>query len=78
MRGTLWVRCYWVSYFWCVVEGRVRFGVNSRIAVRLDEPQLLEYIERREVALGKYRASLPDAARTFANPQKDYDDYLNN
>ena len=29
------------------------------------------------MALGKYRASLLNAARIFANPQKNYDDYLN-
>lgn len=63
--------------FGALSKGELDLALTQGLPLGLDEPQLLEYIERREVALGKYRASLLDAARTFANPQKDYDDYLN-
>jgi hypothetical protein len=63
--------------FGALSKGELDLALTQGLPLGLEEPKLLEYIERREVALGKYRASLLDAARTFANPQKDYDDYLN-
>ena len=62
--------------FGALSKGELDLALTQGLPLGLDEPQLLEYIERREVALGKYRASLLNAARIFANPQKDYDDYL--
>ena len=62
--------------FGALSKGELDLALTQGLPLGLEEPKLLEYIERREVALGKYRASLLNAARIFANPQKDYDDYL--
>ena len=63
--------------FGALSKGELDLALTQGLPLTLRPPQLLEYIERREVALGKYRASLLNAARIFANPQKNYDDYLN-
>ena len=62
--------------FGALSKGELDLALSQGLPLTLRPPQLLEYIERREVALGKYRASLLNAARIMANPQKNYDDYL--
>ena len=62
--------------FGALSKGELDLALTQGLPTSLNEPQLLEFIERREVALGKYRTSLLNAARIMANPQKNYDDYL--
>jgi len=62
--------------FGALSKGELDLALSQGLPTGLEEPKLLELIERREIALGKYRTSLLNAARIMANPQKDYEDYL--
>jgi hypothetical protein len=63
--------------FGALSKGELDLALAQGLPMGLNEPQLLEYIERRELALKKYRQSLMEAARIYANPEKDFEDYLN-
>ena len=62
--------------FGALSKGELDLALSQGLPLGLNEPQLLEYIERRELALKKYRQSLMEAARIYADPQKDFNDYL--
>lgn len=62
--------------FGALSKGELDLALSQGLPLGLNEPQLLEYIERREVALKKYRQSLMEAARIYADPNKDFNDYL--
>ena len=64
--------------FGALSKGELDLALSQGLPLGLNEPQLLEYIERREVALKKYRQSLVEAARIYADPEKDFNDYLDN
>lgn len=63
--------------FGALSKGELDLALAQGLPMGLNEPQLLEYIERRELALKKYRQSLMEAARIYADPEKDFEDYLN-
>ena len=63
--------------FGALSKGELDLALSQGLPLGLNEPQLLEYIERRELALQKYRQSLMEAAYEFADPEKDMRDYLN-
>jgi len=62
--------------FGALSKGELDLALTQGLPQGLNEPQLLEYIERRELALQKYRQSLMEAARIYSDPDKDFDDYL--
>jgi len=62
--------------FGALSKGELDLALTQGLPLTLKPPQLLEFIERREAAIKKYRTILMKAARTMADPQKDYDDYL--
>lgn len=62
--------------FGALSKGELDLALTQGLPLGLKPPQLLEFIERREAAIKKYRTSLMAAARIMANPQKDYNDYL--
>jgi hypothetical protein len=62
--------------FGALSKGELDLALTQGLPLGLKPPQLLEFIERREAAIKKYRTILMQAARTMADPQKDYDDYL--
>lgn len=62
--------------FGALSKGELDLALSQGLPTGLNEPQLLEYIERRELALQKYRQSLMEAARIYADPEKDMNDYL--
>ncbi len=62
--------------FGALSKGELDLALTQGLPLGLKPPQLLEFIERREAAIKKYRTSLMAAARIMADPQKDYNDYL--
>jgi len=62
--------------FGALSKGELDLALTQGLPLGLNEPQLLEYIERRELAMKRYRQSLMEAARVYADPNKDFNDYL--
>ena len=62
--------------FGALSKGELDLALTQGLPSGLNEPQLLEYIERRELAMKRYRQSLMEAARVYADPNKDFNDYL--
>lgn len=62
--------------FGALSKGELDLALSQGLPTSLKGKPLLEYIERRELALSKYRQSLMEAARIFADKDKDYNDYL--
>ena len=62
--------------FGALSAGELELALSQGLPLGLNEPQLLEYIERRELALKKYRQSLMEAANIYADPDKNMRDYL--
>lgn len=54
--------------FGALSKGELDLALRTALPVNLNERQLLEYIERRELALTKYQQSLVAAARWYATP----------
>ena len=62
--------------FGALSKGELDLALSQGLPLGLNEPQLLEFIERREAAMRKYRQSLMEAARIYADPEQNFDDYL--
>jgi hypothetical protein len=62
--------------FGALSKGELDLALTQGLPLGLNEAQLLEYIERRELAMKRYRQSLMEAARVYADPNKDFNDYL--
>lgn len=62
--------------FGALSKGELDLALTQGLPLGLRPQQLLEFIERRELAIQKYRQSLMEAARIYADPDKNFDDYL--
>ena len=62
--------------FGALSKGELDLALSQGLPLGLNEPQLLEFIERREAAMRKYRQSLMEAARIYADPEQNFNDYL--
>ncbi len=62
--------------FGALSKGELDLALSQGLPLGLNEPQLLEFIERREAAMRKYRQSLMEAARIYADPDQNFQDYL--
>jgi len=62
--------------FGALSKGELDLALSQGLPLGLNDPQLVEFIERREFAMKKYRQSLMEAARIYADPEKNFEDYL--
>lgn len=62
--------------FGALSKGELDLALTQGLPLGLRPPQLLEFIERRERAIKKYRQSLMEAARIYADPNQNFEDYL--
>lgn len=62
--------------FGALSKGELDLALTQGLPLGLSGKPLLEYIERRELALGRYRASLVEAARYQSDPNLTMKDYV--